>query len=56
MVGCILLLVPYFLMDTIKTQLDKFKPVFWMETLALWAFGISWLVKGQLLLKDKPGS
>ncbi len=29
-----------------------YKPVFWFETLALWAFGFSWLTKGQLLWKD----
>jgi hypothetical protein len=54
MVGCILLLVPYFLSDSISSHLAEFKPVFWMETIALWAFGISWLIKGQVVLKDKP--
>lgn len=29
-------------------------PVFWIETLALFAFGISWLVKGDTLFRDKP--
>ena len=28
-------------------------PVFWLETLMLWAFGFSWLVKGETLLKDE---
>ena len=28
------------------TSLADIKPVFWLESLALWAFGISWLVKG----------
>jgi hypothetical protein len=27
-------------------------PVFWLETLALWAFGLSWFVKGETILKD----
>jgi uncharacterized membrane protein len=27
---------------------------FWMETTALEAFGFSWLVKGEFILKDKP--
>lgn len=31
-----------------------FKPVFWLETLALWAFGFSWFVKGETLWKDRP--
>jgi len=29
-------------------------PVFWLESLALWAFGISWFVKGETLWKDPP--
>ncbi|MDP9046917.1 MAG: hypothetical protein M3N14_02195 [Bacteroidota bacterium] len=29
-------------------------PTFWLELIALWAFGISWLVKGELVLRDKP--
>lgn len=34
--------------------LRGYKPVFWLEWGALTAFGISWLVKGGLFLKDKP--
>jgi hypothetical protein len=33
---------------------EKYKLVFWLETLAMTAFGISWLVKGGLFLRDKP--
>ncbi|MFA6247322.1 MAG: hypothetical protein WC615_10305 [Mucilaginibacter sp.] len=32
--------------------LGPYKPVFWLESVALWAFGISWLVKGEVLLTD----
>lgn len=35
-------------------KLDKYKPTFWLEWIALAAFGISWLVKGEIVLKDKP--
>jgi hypothetical protein len=28
------------------------KPVFWLESAALWAFGFSWFVKGETLWKD----
>jgi hypothetical protein len=28
------------------------KPIFWLETIMLWAFGVSWLVKGEFLLED----
>jgi hypothetical protein len=31
----------------------KYQPVFWLEWMALLAFGISWLVKGELVLKDR---
>ncbi len=33
---------------------DKYKPVFWLEWLAFFAFGFSWLVKGEMVLRDKP--
>ena len=29
------------------------RPTFCLETITLWAFGISWLVKGEVVLKDK---
>lgn len=32
--------------------LVKLNPIFWLETFALWGFGISWLVKGEFLLED----
>lgn len=32
---------------------EKYHPIFWLETLALVAFGVSWLVKGEVALKDK---
>ena len=49
MLACILLIFLNFL---IKPQLGDLKPVFCLETIALWAFGISWLTKGEFLLKD----
>jgi hypothetical protein len=30
----------------------RYKPVFWLEWVVLLAFGVSWLVKGQIILKD----
>ncbi|OUJ68174.1 hypothetical protein BXP70_28100 [Hymenobacter crusticola] len=35
------------------TRLSTYKPVFWLEALALWAFGVSWLTKGEFIFKDK---
>lgn len=34
-------------------QLQRFHPTFWLETIALWAFGISWLTKGKAILADR---
>ncbi|WP_258104783.1 DUF998 domain-containing protein [Marinoscillum sp. MHG1-6] len=33
--------------------LQGLKPIFWLETIALFAFGFSWLVKGEIILKDR---
>jgi len=35
--------------------LQNLKPTFWLETFALWAFGISWMTKGKLLWDDVTG-
>ncbi len=32
--------------------IDDLQPVFWLETVASVSFGLSWLVKGETLLKD----
>ncbi|MBO6576877.1 MAG: hypothetical protein JJ896_16095 [Rhodothermales bacterium] len=34
------------------TALAHWKPVFWLESIALWAFGWSWFVKGETVLTD----
>jgi hypothetical protein len=34
------------------TAVWSIRPVFWLESLVLWAFGISWIVKGEMILKD----
>jgi hypothetical protein len=50
--ACIsLILVFEFLPD--KTSLERFTPVFWLESIASVAFGVSWLIKGETLLKDQ---
>jgi hypothetical protein len=33
-------------------NLNPYKIIFLIETAALWAFGVSWVIKGQLILKD----
>jgi hypothetical protein len=48
--GCLVLIIIYlFLLKENFPQLRQIKPIFWLEALALWAFGISWLVKGKVL-------
>ena len=37
----------------IGNALEPYKPIFVLETIALWAFGLSWLTKGEFLLKDR---
>jgi len=32
--------------------LQKFHPIFWLETIALLAFGTSWITKGQVIWRD----
>jgi len=41
------------IITSLKDHLEKYKPVFWLEWLALIAFGISWLVKGKAFATDK---
>jgi len=37
----------------IGAPIQRFKPLFWLEAVAVIAFGIAWLVKGEGLLKDQ---
>lgn len=54
MIACIILIGVYFkFLECRYGWLDGIKPVFVLETLALWAFGFSWLVKGETVWKDK---
>lgn len=54
MLSCILL-VPfiYLLPDNITAAIEKYDPVFWLETVAVLAFSVSWLTKGEAILKDE---
>jgi hypothetical protein len=55
MLSCLLILFVYFVFvpDHIYKSLQAFKPVFFLETICLIAFGTSWLTKGEALLSDK---
>jgi len=35
-----------------NTSVASIKPVFWLESLALWVFGWAWFIKGETLWKD----
>jgi hypothetical protein len=53
MLGCIVLIAVYFmLLEKRYPVLQDLDPVFWLESIALWAFGLSWLTKGKALLND----
>lgn len=43
----------YFIDEKIRNQYNL---IFWLEAIALWAFGFSWLTKGGLFFKDKGDS
>jgi hypothetical protein len=54
MLGSILSIAIYMLWIKGKyPAIDSLSLVFWFETIALFAFGLSWLTKGQAILKDK---
>jgi len=54
MFGCILLMgIYHFLPNSATSGLDFYKPVYWLESLAIVTFGISWFTKGGAILADK---
>lgn len=52
--GALLLMFGYYLVpDGLRDQLQPYNPVFYLEALAIMAFGFAWLVKGGALIKDE---
>jgi len=49
--ACIALLVIYAIFLR-ETYIKQFDPIFWLETIAMLSFGVSWLIKGNTLLTD----
>ena len=49
----IALILLYWVFGDKLQSFDKYRPVFWLEWVALIAFGTSWLVKGELIFEDK---
>ncbi len=55
MLACIVLLMVYHMLPAnTAAALERFSPVFWLESLAILAFGFSWFTKGEAILKDEP--
>lgn len=52
-IGSIILMFVYSIFLKGKYDgLDNLKPIFSLETLALWSFGLSWIIKGEVLMRD----
>lgn len=54
MAACIILMAILILSDSLYAQLEAYKPIFWLEALAIEAFGISWITKGEVIFADEP--
>ena len=54
MLASLLLIIAYmWFLHHLYPKLRQLDPVFWLESIMLFAFGISWLTKGQLFFKDE---
>jgi amino acid permease len=53
MAMCIVLTGIYAAFPEVQAALAGTQPIYWLESTAIVAFGISWLVKGEAILKDK---
>lgn len=54
MTASLLLIITYFwILEGHYPDLNRHKPIFWLETVLLISFGISWLTKGQLIFRDE---
>ena len=53
-VGCIIgIAIASFLPAAVYQKIKFLKPTFTLETIALLAFGFSWLIKGETFFRDK---
>jgi hypothetical protein len=52
MLICVLIMSIYFVSDRISTMFEKIPFIFIMETIATWAFGISWLTIGETIYPE----
>jgi hypothetical protein len=49
---CVALIAIYNFVGNLETIFAKYKPTLVLESIALFAFGISWITKGEMVLKD----
>ena len=54
MMTCIVLMAIYNMVPTAPpSALGTYRPIFVLETVAILAFGFSWLIKGETFFKDE---
>ncbi len=54
MTGSLLLIIAYkWFLGNLYPDLKDLNPVFWLESIVMLSFGISWLTKGQLIFRDE---
>ncbi len=53
MVVCVVGIALFSLVKSLMPFADKYNMVFWLEAVALICFGVSWITKGELILKDE---
>lgn len=51
--GCICLIAVVKLLPAVNSRVQPLSPVFWLESIAVCAFGVAWLTKGETILKDQ---
>ena len=51
---CIFLISIEVSVPKLKNLLEPYHPILWLEAMAILFFGISWLTKGETILRDKP--
>ena len=50
----LLLIIAYIgFLEELYPDMEQLDPIFWLETIVLFSFGISWLTKGQLIFRDE---
>lgn len=50
----LILVYTYLLPDSLVASIAPMRPIFWLEALAIFAFGVSWFTKGEGMLRDMP--